>query len=437
MGDGGENPAVVGPGDAGTGMLQGWIVIAIALAYIRLLFVVASYGDSARLLGREGRSRLLIYPLSLAIYCTSWTFFGSVGLASRTGYDFLAIYVGPVLMIALASPPLVRVVRLAKSQNITSIADFIAARYGKHQGVAALVALIAIVGTVPYIALQLKAVSSSLATMLGPLATGPGIIQPVFGDIALLVALAMASFAMLFGTRHIDATEHQHGLILAIAAESLIKLVAFLGGGIFVPFAMFAGPAALFARAIEHPQAGAILARAPNFGTFAVMTLLSLFAILLLPRQFHVAVVENNNEDEIRRAAWLFPLYLVLINLFVVPIAIAGLLTFTPDKVDSDMYVLALPLVAGSDVLAIVAFVGGLSAGTAMVIVESVALAIMVSNDIVMPMVLKRREAYVTGSADIGTLLLAVPRLAISAILLLAYLYYRLAGDAQLASIGL
>jgi len=418
-------------------MLQGWIVIAIALAYIGLLFVVASYGDRARLLGREGRSRLLIYPLSLAIYCTSWTFFGSVGLASRTGYDFLAIYVGPVLMIALASPLLVRIVRLAKSQNITSIADFIAARYGKHQGVAALVALIAIVGTVPYIALQLKAVSSSLATMLGPLATGPGIIQPVFGDIALLVALAMASFAMLFGTRHIDATEHQHGLILAIAAESLIKLVAFLAVGIFVTFAMFDGPAALFARAIEHPQAGAILARAPNFGTFAVMTLLSLFAILLLPRQFHVAVVENNNEDEIRRAAWLFPLYLVLINLFVVPIAIAGLLTFTPDKVDSDMYVLALPLVAGSDVLAIVAFVGGLSAGTAMVIVESVALAIMVSNDIVMPMVLKRREAYVTGSADIGTLLLAVRRLAIFAILLLAYLYYRSAGDAQLASIGL
>jgi len=418
-------------------MLQGWIVIAIALAYIGLLFVVASYGDRARLLGREGRSRLLIYPLSLAIYCTSWTFFGSVGLASRTGYDFLAIYVGPVLMIALASPLLVRVVRLAKSQNITSIADFIAARYGKHQGVAALVALIAIVGTVPYIALQLKAVSSSLATMLGPLATGPGIIQPVFGDIALLVALAMASFAMLFGTRHIDATEHQHGLILAIAAESLIKLVAFLAVGIFVTFVMFDGPAALFAKAIEHPQAGAILARAPNFGTFAVMTLLSLFAILLLPRQFHVAVVENNNEDEIRRAAWLFPLYLVLINLFVVPIAIAGLLTFAPDKVDSDMYVLALPLIAGSDVLAIVAFVGGLSAGTAMVIVESVALAIMVSNDIVMPMVLKRREAYVTGPADIGTLLLAVRRLAIFAILLLAYLYYRLAGDAQLASIGL
>ena len=276
-------------------MLQGWIVLAIALAYIGLLFVVASYGDRARLLGREGRSRLLIYPLSLAIYCTSWTFFGSVGLASHTGYDFLAIYVGPVLMIALASPLLVRIVRLAKSQNITSIADFIAARYGKHQGVAAIVALIAIVGTIPYIALQLKAVSSSLGTILGPLATGSEIRQPVLGDLALLVALAMASFAMLFGTRHIDATEHQHGLILAIAAESLVKLLAFLAVGVFVTFVMYHGPGDLLAQAMRHPQASTVLTATPSFGTFAVMTVLSLFAILLLPRQFHVAVVENNN----------------------------------------------------------------------------------------------------------------------------------------------
>jgi Na+/proline symporter/signal transduction histidine kinase/ActR/RegA family two-component response regulator len=418
-------------------MLQGWIVVAIALAYIGLLFVVASYGDRLRPLGREGRSRLLIYPLSLAIYCTSWTFFGSVGLASRTGYDFLAIYVGPVLMVALAYPLVIRVVRLAKAQNITSIADFIAARYGKHQGVAVIVALIAIGGTIPYIALQLKAVSSSLSTILGPFATVAAARQPVFGDLALLVALAMASFAMLFGTRHIDATEHQHGLMLAIATESIVKLLAFLAVGVFVTFAMWHGPAALFAEVMQSPKVAAVLTSTPSFGTFAVMTLLSLFAMLMLPRQFHVAVVENNNEDEVRRAAWLFPLYLVLINLFVVPIAMAGLLKFPGGHIDGDMYVLALPLAAGARVMAIVAFVGGLSAATAMVIVESVALAIMVSNDIVVPMALKRREAYVTGGGDVGSLLLASRRLAIIAILLLAYLYYRFAGDAQLASIGL
>jgi Na+/proline symporter/signal transduction histidine kinase len=418
-------------------MLQGWIVIACALGYIGLLFVVASYGDRTRRFGRVGRSRLFIYPLSLAIYCTSWTFFGSVGLASRTGYDFLTIYVGPVLMIGFCSPLIMRIVRLAKAQNITSIADFIAARYGKAQTVAAAVALIAIIGTIPYIALQLKAVSSSLTTILVHIGPASGAMQPILGDIALYVAVAMAIFAVLFGTRHIDATEHQDGLMLAIATESIVKLVAFVGVGVFVTFWMFDGPLALFAQALERPDTAAVLTREPVLGTILAMTLLSLFAIVLLPRQFHVTVVENNSEAEIRRASWLFPLYLVLINLFVIPIALAGLLTFAPGQVDSDMFVLALPLAAHSDLFTIAAFVGGLSAATAMVIVESVALAIMVSNDIVMPLVLQRREALITGRDDVGGLLLIVRRMAIFAILFLAYVYYRLAGDAQLASIGL
>ena len=201
-------------------MLQGWVVIAFALGYIGLLFVVASYGDQTRRFGPGGYWRQFIYPLSLAIYCTSWTFFGSVGLASRTGFDFLTIYVGPILVIGLCSPLIMRIVRLAKAQNITSIADFIAARYGKAQTVAATVALIAIIGTIPYIALQLKAVSSSLTTILVHIGPASGAMQPVLGDIALYVAVAMAIFAVLFGTRHIDATEHQDGLMLAIATES-------------------------------------------------------------------------------------------------------------------------------------------------------------------------------------------------------------------------
>src|SRR5438874_5404831 len=417
-------------------MLQGWVVIAVALGYIGLLFVVASYGDGTRRFSREGGGRHLIYPLSLAIYCTSWTFFGSVGLASRTGFDFLTIYLGPMLMIGLCSPLIMRIVRLAKAQNTTSIADFIAARYGKAQTVAATVALIAIVGTIPYIALQLKAVSSSLSTILTHIGPGMGAVQPLLGDISLLVALAMATFAVLFGTRHIDATEHQDGLMLAIATESIVKLVAFVGVGVFVTFWMFDGPADLFARALERADTAAVLTREPAAGTIAAMTLLSLFAIVLLPRQFHVTVVENNSEDEIRRAAWLFPLYLVLINLFVVPIALAGMLTFGTGQVDSDMFVLALPLAAHSNLFTIAAFVGGLSAATAMVIVESVALAIMVSNDILMPLVLQRREELIAGR-NVGGLLLAVRRMAIFVILFLAYVYYRLAGDAQLASIGL
>jgi Na+/proline symporter/CheY-like chemotaxis protein len=419
-------------------MLQGWVVIAIALAYIGMLFLVASYGDSARARTRGGaNARMIIYPLSLAIYCTSWTFFGSVGLASRTGYDFLTIYIGPVIMVGLATPMMAYIVRLAKAQNITSIADFIAARYGKHQAVAATVALIAIVGTIPYIALQLKAVASSLGTILTHLDVSAGHSQPVLGDLALFVALAMATFAVLFGTRHIDATEHQDGLVLAIATESVIKLVAFLVVGIFVTFFMFGGPTALLGKALSTPDTAAVLTREPAWSTFLTMTLLSAFAIVLVPRQFHMTVVENHSEAEIRRAAWMFPAYLLLINLFVIPIAIGGLLTFAPNAVDSDMFVLALPLSAGSELLALVAFVGGLSAATAMVIVETVALAIMVSNDIVVPFVLQRREAILSGREDVGALLLTVRRVAIFVILLLSYMYYRSAGDAQLAAIGL
>src|SRR4249919_608297 len=418
-------------------MLQGWAVIAVALAYIGLLFLIASYGDRTRGLGRSGRTGAFIYPLSLAIYCTSWTFFGSVGFASRTGFDFLTIYVGPALMIGLFSPLLIRIVRLAKAHNITSIADFIAARYGKGQAVAATVALIAIVGTIPYIALQLKAVSSSLETILAHITPATDVTRPLLGDIALFVALSMATFAVLFGTRHIDATEHQDGLMLAVATESIVKLVAFLAVGIFVTFWMFDGPLALFNEAMQRPTTATIFSREPRFDTLIAMTLLSFVAFIMLPRQFHVAVVENNNEDEIKRAVWLYPVYLVLINLFVVPIALAGLLTFPAGKVDSDMFVLALPLQSGSNLFTIIAFVGGLSAATAMVIVESVALSIMVSNDLVMPFVLQRRERLINRRDNIGSMLLTVRRIAIFSILLLAYVYYRSAGEAQLASIGL
>jgi Na+/proline symporter/signal transduction histidine kinase len=425
-------------------MQQGWAVIAVALVYIGLLFLVASYGDrisrkrseAGFAPGGERRPRLLIYPLSLAVYCTSWTFFGSVGAASHNGYEFLAIYIGPVLMVGMLTPLIARVVRLAKAQNITSIADFIAARYGKSQAVAATVALIAIVGTVPYIALQLKAVSSSLETIIA-YSVHNGAARPLLGDIAFFVALLMATFAVLFGTRHIDATERQDGLMLAIATESIVKLVAFLAVGVFVTFWIFDGPAALFDQAMQRPDTAAIVGSAPRADTMLVSIVLSFFAILLLPRQFHVTVVESRGPQEIRRARWLFPLYLLLINLFVMPIAIAGLLKFAPSGVDSDMFVLALPLQSGSGLLTIAAFVGGLSAATAMVIVETVALSIMVSNDFIMPLVLRRREALIRGRDDVGGLLLTARRIAIFVILGFAYIYYRLAGEAQLSAIGI
>src|SRR5215510_13055667 len=410
-------------------MLHDWGVIAAAFGYIGLLFLVASHGDRLSPLKRS-RASALIYPLSLAIYCTSWTFFGSVGNASRTSIDFLAIYVGPVLMIGLCTPLLRRVIQLAKSQNITSIADFIGARYGKSQAVAATVALIAIIGSVPCIALQLKAMASSLETILSEDQAVSKI--PIIGDIALMVTLTMAVFAVLFGTLQTDATEHQHGLMLAIATESIVKLVAFLTVGAFVTFWMFT-PVELIERAMKTPEAVRAIEYTPSIGNFLTMTLLSFCAIMLLPRQFHVSVVENSNLDEVKRARWLFPLYLVAINLFVIPIALAGLITFPFGAVDNDVYVLALPIEGNAPLLSVGVFVGGLSAGTAMVIVECVALSIMVSNDMVVPLVLQRRPEGRTGGADFSDFLLRSRRLAIFAIMVMAYFYYRALGNTQLA----
>jgi Na+/proline symporter/signal transduction histidine kinase len=427
-------------------MLAGWAVVLAALAYLCGLFAVAHYGDTAGRSWMAGRVRTTIYALALAVFCTSWTFFGSVGLASRSGLDFLSIYIGPIVVIAVGYPLLRRVVRLAKSQNITSVADFVASRYGKSERVAAIVTVIAVIGSLPYIALQLKAIASSLTTILDATAPGAGApTMPFFGDLAFVIALVLAAFATAFGTRHVDATEHQDGLMLAIAMESIVKLVAFLVVGYSITFVSFGGPAELFAAMAERVSATPILDRGAGWFPFLVVTTMSGMIILLLPRQFHVSVVENRDEDDTARAAWMFPLYLVLINLFVVPLAVAGDIAL-PSGVDRDMTVLLLPLARGQGIVALIAFIGGLSAATAMVIVETVALAIMMSNHLVMPLLLRRRmpgvsawwrASHEAGAGDMGGVILAVRRVAILLLLMLAYLYYRSMGEAALASIGL
>ncbi len=424
----------------------GTITIVLALVYIGTLFLIAHWADRTVKPGapRSHGLRSWIYPLSLAVYCTSWTFFGSVGVASRQGFEFISIYVGPILLYAIFWPLILRIVRLAKAQNITSIADFIASRYGKNPQVAAVASVLITVGMIPYIALQLKAVSSSLTAMLKPTEL-TNIVQqlPFFGDIALLVALTMAVFAMLFGTRHADATEHQEGMMIAVATESVVKLVCFLIVGCFVTFWLFDGPLDL----VRKADAGGHIDRmfSSDFGsTWVTMCFLSFMACLLLPRMFHVGIVESQSAAEVKRAAWLFPLYLVLINLFVVPIALAGLVTFPSGTVDGDLFVINLPLSSGNWLITMVAFVGGLSASTAMVIVVCVALSITISNDLVLPMLVRLRGATMTaafprvhGDTDIGQLILRVRRTIIFCVLLVAYLYFRAAGEAQLASIGL
>ena len=434
------------------------LVLAV-LVYLCALFAIAHFGDryGAQLL--KGRIRPLVYALTISVYCTSWTFLGSVGLASRSGFDFLTIYIGPILVFGLGGFLLTRIIRLAKAQNINSIADFVAARYGKSEAVAATVTLIAVIGVLPYIALQLKAVSASL-DIVRTLGGVEMIDLPFLDDLSPLIALLLAVFAIAFGVRRVDTTEHHDGLMLAVAVESLVKLFAFLGVGAYVTFIMFDGPRDLFARASQTIDLMAVLGASSDPMTLAAMTLVAAFAVILLPRQFHVAVTENRSLKDVRLAAWQFPLYLILINIFVVPIAIAGLTLFPQGSIDRDMTVLALPFKGGSIAAAAMALLGGISAATAMVIVELVALSIMISNDIVMPVLIKSRGrgrgsdaanvAAATSNVraspnddtpdmtpDMGSLLLTVRRLSIIVVMLLAYVYFKLSNEAALASIGL
>ncbi|MBX3578603.1 MAG: hybrid sensor histidine kinase/response regulator [Rhizobiaceae bacterium] len=418
--------------------MQGWAVVIVAIAYVSMLFGIASIGDRRGARGGADRPRPYIYALSLAIYCTSWTFFGSVGLASERGLEFLTIYIGPILVFLFGFPLLRRLIRLAKSEKITSIADFLGARYGKSFPVALIATLIAVVGAVPYIALQLKAISGSVSLMVEHYNGAPPSFDPFVSDISLIVAMLLALFAALFGTRHADATEHQDGLVLAVAVESVVKLAAFLAVGFWVTFVLFGSPQGL-AEAIGTSAAVTdALSYRTSVGTWIVMTMLSGFAIIMLPRQFYVMIVENRSESELKTATWVFPLYLIAINLFVVPLAFAGL-AVVGERTTADLYVLSLPLFGGQDALAMAAFIGGLSAATAMVIVASVALSIMISNDLVIPIFVRRllRNAS-TENEDWSALILNVRRAAIFAILFVAFLYYREStNNTRLASIGL
>ena len=423
-------------------MIDGRVIILVALAYVGFLFAVAYFGDKGTKHAEQKRGRPTIYALSLAVYCSSWTFFGSVGLATTSGLNFLAVYIGPIIVFTVGRPLIERIIKVSKAHNITSIADFLSSRYGKNPLVAATVTIIAVAGVLPYIALQLKAVSQSVVAIMQPGVYIPHLaLADPFGGITLLIAMMMAAFAILFGTRHVDATEHQNGLMLAIAMESLVKIAAFLIVGGFITYTLFGGVGSLIAKAAEYPDIIGLFAKGFEGSNWITVTFLSAVCIILLTRQFHVTIVENKSEREIGRATWLFPLYLIAINIFVIPIAIAGLLTFRDGHIDPDMFTISLSLSSaaqGASLVTIIAFLGGLSAATAMVIVESIALSIMICNDLIMPVILHRLKEKDDESPYLGSMLLHIRRISIVAILALAYLFYRAVGDTYgLARIGL
>ena len=426
-------------------MLHGTVIILTSFAYLGLLFAIAYYADKRADSGRPIVLRGYVYSLSLAVYATAWTFYGSVGRAASDGVGFLPIYIGPTLMIALWWIVMRKILRISKQNRITSLADFIASRYGKSAALGGIVTVIAVIGILPYISLQLKAVSTSFSILVQyPDIVMPAQLadQPVRQDTALWVALILAAFTIVFGTRHLDAAEHHQGMVAAIAFESLVKLLAFLAVGAFVTFGIYDGFGDLFSRAAAVPKLSAMMTPleglAGGYASWAWLTILSMMAIMFLPRQFQVAVIENLDEKHLDRAIWVFPLYMLAINVFVLPLAFGGLLRFPDGGVDADTFVLTLPMAEKQELLALLVFIGGLSAATGMVIVETIALSTMVCNDLVMPVLLRLRSLRLNERADLTGLLLGIRRGAIALILLLGYLYFKLAGEAYaLVSIGL
>ncbi|MFM5414204.1 MULTISPECIES: PAS domain-containing hybrid sensor histidine kinase/response regulator [Aeromonas] len=412
-------------------MHQGWLLIGLSLSYLGLLFLIAYVADKNKRRRLQGQP--LLYSLSLAVYCTSWTFFGTVGQASESPWSPVPIYLGPMLVFLFGWRLLARLILVAKREHITSIADFIAARYGKSQRLAMVIALIAIMGILPYLVLQLKAIVTGLdLLMANPVPAGP---TGNTAGLALGVALLLALFSILFGTRHLDATEHHRGMVVAIAFESVVKLLAFMAVGSFALWLILSKPsqartlvASDFLDAVVAVTPGSLL-------ELAIYTLVAMCAVICLPRQFHVTVVENNQGQDLHWARWLFPLYLFMMGLFIWPLALAGK-QWVGAGMASDTYVISLPMSLGFDGMALLAFLGGTSAATGMVIVCTIALAIMVSNDLVLPVLLRR--FWQQGRDErLVRLLLQVRRGAILLILLAAWGLYLWLGDlTSLSRIG-
>ncbi|KJY84197.1 histidine kinase [Vibrio galatheae] len=404
--------------------MQGWLVIAVSLLYLGLLFLIAWHGDKRH--NWLAKWRPWVYSLSIAVYCTSWTFYGTVGQASNNPWSFLPIYVAPILVFTLGWRILARLIITAKREHITSIADFIAARYGKSQGLAVVVTLIAVAGILPYIALQLRGITMGLEIISPDL---PKSFESVGLNVSWFVVGALAVFTMLFGTRHIDNTEHHRGMMMAIAFESIVKLLAFLIVGLFILFL------ALSRNDVDLIDIASQTYQSPNVPTLLIHTVLTMLAIVCLPRQFHTMVVENERAQDLHTARWLFPLYLVLMGLFVLPIAWVGQSLLS--DASPDTYVISLPMAVGAQDIAILAFLGGTSAASGMVIVSTIALAIMVSNDLVMPLLLRRMRLSQRTHRHFSGLLLVIRRALILLLLLGAWGFYQALGNIHsLSAIG-
>jgi Na+/proline symporter/nitrogen-specific signal transduction histidine kinase len=418
-------------------------IILIFVGYAGLLFLMAYIADRRAAAGRSIVKNPLIYSLSLAVYCTAWTFYGSVGRASEAGIGFLPIYLGPAIFAPLWWLVLRKVILVSKNQRITSVVDFLSARYGKSTWLGVLGTVVVVVGIIPYISIQLKAIWLSVQHLAAGRQSSFFLLeeQPIYLDFGLYLAVTLALFSILFGTRNLDPNERHEGLVAAVAFESILKLGAFLAVGLFVTFGLYGGFGDLFRQAWTHEEIRGLLdleRTGVNGWSWFWLSLLSFFAVLLLPRQFHLAVVENTSDEHISRAAWMFPLYLLLINIFVLPIAFAGKMLIPAETSLPDLYVLDLPLQHGESLLALFAALGGFSAGASMVIVSTLALSITISNNMVAPLLVHTSTVRRGWAEDLPKRLLAIRRLSIVIVMLLAYGYFKWIGQQYtLVSVGL
>ncbi|MFT6914334.1 MAG: Na+/proline symporter [Motiliproteus sp.] len=359
-------------------------VIAAIIVYMAVLFIIALLVERKHANRVRPHTSRLVYALAITVYCTSWTFYGSVEFAARSGGLFFAIYIGAILAILAWWKLLRPMVRIKKAYNITSIADFISARYNRSQLVAALVTLIALIGIVPYTALQLKAVTQSFTVITAAAANSD--ISQLTG---LLVPLIMIAFTLLFGARKLDSTERHLGVMTILAVQGVIKLAAFIAVGLFVTYGMYDGFNDILARIQDAGLTRLTrieLSTGSNSLHALTLVVLGAVSIQCLPRQFHAAVVENARERHILTAMWVVPLYLILIGIFVIPIAAAGLLQDLPSS-NADIFILLLPQLAGADWLSLVAFIGGFSAATGMIILSAMTLSTMATNHLLMVLI--------------------------------------------------
>src|SRR6266496_3765953 len=406
-------------------------LVGILLAYLSFLFLVAAVAERFSRRLQTPPLRTVTYVLAISVYCTAWTFYGSVGLAANRGLEFLTIYLGPALVALLWPMVLRKLVRVSKEQRITSISDFISSRYGKSAHLGTLVALLVVAGMIPYIALQLRAVSASFRMIVHE----DSVLNVL--DPTLLVAVTLAFFGILFGARNLDFTKQQTGLMTAVAAESVVKLVAFLAVGIWVTWGVFGGLGEIFGSIARDPVWSTLLTldqpQTASYSRWGAMLLISMMAVMFLPRQFHVLVVQNPRERDVNAVAWSFPLYLLLINLFVLPIAFAGLIVFPESAAQADGFILRLPLHFDNHLVSVLVFLGGFSAATAMIVVESLALSKMITNDIILPMLLRRRQME-----DIYWVTLFCTRVAMLAVVGLGFAWARMErGQLLLVEMGL